>query len=200
MEGHGYDEIDEDTIRLKINALHVGDEIFIRNWRNKFIYSDANTLSNLYQEVVNARKYKNTDSPYTSLDARLDAIQGGNTKVIVFVFPGNSGSGVQKTCIKFPYDGEIVNVYASTRTVGTTDTELNIEKISQDDFDLDAAWSNIMFENLWIDGGDKSSNTATTVFELLDTTVAAGDHFRVNVINPGSGVSDLVIEIEIVLA
>lgn len=99
--GGGYAEIDDYHIQLDLGKdeegnpyeLQEGEEIFIKVWKNQYCSRGQSTISGtqfyeLQKEIVDARKFRETDKPYKSLDARLDEIQrqlevvhGGNANV-----------------------------------------------------------------------------------------------------------------------
>ncbi|NGQ95327.1 hypothetical protein G3578_09185 [Brevibacillus sp. SYP-B805] len=215
--GGGYEEIDAYTIRLDLRdpatglpvQLEEGDEIHIRNWFRSTggvgSSVDRYRLAKLEEEIMKARKLLETDSDFGSLDQRLDHIQQNlaevSQKVIVYVIPSKVKPGVQKVEIRFPFKGTIAGVYASCRVPGSTPTELAVEKISQDDFDgLSPApfgWQNIFSHNLILDAGEKSTRTAAAQPVIGIPDVQPNDHFRVNVLQLGTGLEDVTVEVVI---
>ncbi len=81
--GGGYEEVDSKTIRLDLRNvdgtqahLSIGDELFIRTWKNSYIKGmDNNKLLQLEAEIQKARRYKEDDVAFFDLDARLDDMQ-----------------------------------------------------------------------------------------------------------------------------
>lgn len=206
--GGGYEEVDNYTIRLDLGKypdgtpvlLQEGDEIFVRNWMLKYSSSPTNDgarLSKLEQEIAKARE----DKP--QLRDRLLDIESRIKKVIVFVIPGGKSikQGIQKVEIRFPFPGVIVDAYASCRVPGVGRTVIQVEKISQDDFDglssNPIGWVNIFSKNLILEPGEKSTRTTTEPFELANPLIVENDHFRINLIELAEGVEDFTIEITV---
>lgn len=206
VAGGGYEEIDEYTIRLDIRSpedrlpltqFYLGDEIFIRIWKNfyvsgKDLYDER--LLRLENEMWDAR------AEHPVLDSRLDELDRNLKKVIVFVIPGGRAVkvGVQKVEVRFPFKGEVVEVYASNRVPGTTRTVIAVEKISQGDFDGTSSdpigWLDVFLSNLIINAGEKSSRTAPS-FVIGNSSVATNDHFRVRIDELGDGIEDITVEV-----
>lgn len=121
-------------------------------------------------------------------------------KVIVFAMPGSLAAGVQPLEIRFPFNGSILNLYASCRIPGSEPTVIHIEKISQDDFDgtsvSPVGW--VFVGEMILGAGDKSVFTPPT--PVLDVTeVNKNDHFRVRLVEVGAGIRDLTVEITITI-
>lgn len=119
------------------------------------------------------------------------------TKTIVFVLTDNINVGLQDVEIRFPYDGIIRDVHANCGNAGTTMTEIAIEKCSESDYDWSQNWVNIFSTNLTIDANKKTSKSSTTQYVLSTDTVNKNDYFRINVINSGMEIKNLIIEINI---
>jgi len=213
-EGGGYEEMDSTTIRLDLGVyppghhqagqkvpLTLGDEIFITTWKAEYLQTggtiDSFRFLSLEEEVINARKFKDTDVPFNKLDDRLDYIQERTeTKTIVMVIPRVT-VGEAKYDIRFPYKGVITDVYASCAQTGTERTVIQIEKCSQSEYDSLPAWSNIFSQDLIVDANEKSSNTSQTPYILASAQVEKNDHFRVKVSEAGNGAAGITIEVTI---
>ncbi|GAA0376641.1 hypothetical protein [Bacillus horti] len=87
--GGGYSEIDQ-AIQLHLgidsdsgipNQLEVGDEIYIKVYRNQYCsrgggsFATFSEFNDLRNEVLEARRYRSSDQAFPSLDSRLDFIQ-----------------------------------------------------------------------------------------------------------------------------
>lgn len=212
--GGGYEEVDSRTIRLDLGVyppehplagqpvpLVEGDEIFIRIWKTDYRQGngviDELRFRRLEDEILKARRYKSTDITYPDLDTRLDSIERrAESKTMVFVLTRVPDGGLAKMEMRFPYEGEITEVYASCSQAGSTRTVFQIEKCSQDSYDSGSpVWENIFYDDLVIDAGEKSSRTSDTPYTLQTTTVNKDDHFRINVVEKGDGVEGVTIEL-----
>jgi len=125
--------------------------------------------------------------------AKKSAVQ---QKTVVFVVP-KVRVGPFKAEVRFPWEGKIVDVYASTGTAGTTSTTIQIEKCSQDDYDTVPVWVDVLAQAAVFDPNEKSLRTSSAPYALADETVKAGDHFRINTLALGDGFQDLTLEITI---
>lgn len=216
-EGGGYEGIDETHIRLDLGVyppdnplegqavpLMVGDEIYIRTWKAEYRQGNGSGIDELRfkrleEEVINARKYKDGDIPFYRLDDRLDYIQQrAETKTMVFVL-NRVFSGVAKLEMRFPYEGQITEVYVSAMKPGTTRTVFKIEKCSQEDYDTTPAWTDIFSQDLTLDANEKSSNTAVDPYAVVTPKIEKNDHFRINVVELGEGIEGVTIEVMVII-
>ncbi|GBF32204.1 hypothetical protein DCCM_0395 [Desulfocucumis palustris] len=203
--GGGYEEIDDRTIRLDIRnpvdgspitQFYPGDEVFIRTWRT-FYASGKDPFDERITRLEGEIKVARQD--YPSLNHRLD---GELKKVIVFVIPGKVITpGIQKIEIRFPFDGEIVDVYASCSVPGTERTVLQIQKISQNNYDdlsgEPGGWVSVLSTPLMLDRGEKSTLTGNIPAVIGVSEVTLNDHFRVDIVELGPGISDITVEIAV---
>lgn len=136
---------------------------------------------------------------FVEKDKTYDAYRYSNVKVIVFVIPGVVKPGVQSNEIRFPWAGNIVDVYASLTTPGTTETTIRIEKCSQADIDGTPAWFDVLSTPLTIDPNEKSSKTADVSSIIGLKAVGADDHLRIVIDSAVNGSRDLTIEVKIKL-
>ena len=216
-EGGGYEEIDETHIRLDLGVyppdhpfmgqavlLMVGDEIYIRTWKAEYRQGNGSGIDGLRfkrleEEVINARKYKDGDIPFYRLDNRLDYIQQrAESKTMVFVL-NRVFSGVAKLEIRFPYEGQITEVYGSAMKPGATRTVFKIEKCSQEDYDTTPVWTDILGKDLTLDPDEKSSNTAASPYAIAIPKIEKNDHFRINVAELGEGIEGVTIELVVII-
>ena len=116
-------------------------------------------------------------------------------KVIVFVVKGKLVDGIQTNDIRFPFQGEVIEVQANCSTVGTTPTIFNVEKVSQSILESGGAWT-IVAEDVTIDANEKVNNPSYT---LGDLTANKNDYYRINVTSVGDGIEDVTIEVVIKL-
>lgn len=215
LEGGGYEEIDSDTIRLDLGVyegdhplagqpvpLSVGDEIYIRTWRVEAREGtgsiDELRFKQLEDEVRTARKFKDTDPAHPSLDVRLDSIERRmESKTMVFVL-SRVFDGVAKLSMRFPYDGDITEVYASTSREGTADTAFLIEKCTQDSYDsANPEWAEVT--TLVVDGNERSSRTSNRPYSVAKPRIYKDDHFRINVVERGESIEGVTIEVVVKL-
>jgi hypothetical protein len=110
-------------------------------------------------------------------------------RVLTFVFPSYLSYGIQGVLARFPFNGTIVGVRAFCGTVGITDTLINVEKST----DL-SNWTSILSNNIRIVAGNHFDDGSVTI---SNTTVNQGDIFRVNVLQNGSGIKDVTVEVRI---
>lgn len=121
-----------------------------------------------------------------------------SNRAIVFVVPGRVKIGVQPNEIRFPYMGELVDIYATCRFPGKSDTHIIVEKISDKDFrgsSSDAGyvgWEEVSRITLAANERIIDSNLV-----LQNTSVALNDHFRVVVDELGTDVEDITLEVMI---
>ncbi|MWV43087.1 hypothetical protein GRF59_05540 [Paenibacillus sp. HJL G12] len=211
-EGGGYEEIDSATLKLDLGSyppghalagqkvpLTIGDEIYITTWKAEYLQTGGNIdtyrFLSLEEEVIHARRYKDTDVPFHTLDDRLDYIQDRiEMKTIVMVLP-KVMVGASKFDIRFPHEGVITEVYASCAEPGTTRTIIQIEKCTQNDYDSIPLWSGIFGQKMIVDANEKSSNTSSAPYSLALTQVEKNDLFRVNIMEAGNGAAGITIEV-----
>lgn len=213
LEGGGYEEIDPTTIRLDLGTyegdtplaglpvqLQVGDEILIRTWKPEYRQGNGNIdelrFLTLEEEIRKARQYKDSDAPHYRLDERLDFIERrAETKTMVFVL-SRVFDGLAKLVMRFPYEGDITEVYASTSREGDADTAFQIEKCSQESYDSAIpVWEKIFHSNLVVDGNECSSRTSNRPYAVSMPRINKDDHFRINVVERGEGIEGVTIEL-----
>lgn len=119
-------------------------------------------------------------------------------KIITFVLP-TIFVGPQSIEIKFPYEGELLDVSASCSNPGATKTELWIEKCEEIFYETTPNWQSILSNKVNIDANKKSTNSSTNDFTVANNIVNKNDYFRVNVANVGEGFRGLVAEIKIAI-
>ncbi|MBD8498879.1 hypothetical protein [Paenibacillus arenosi] len=213
--GGGYEEVDTQTIRLDLGKypaghpladqpvpLVVGDEIYIRTWKQEYRHTGGGSFDELRfkaleEEIIGARKYKDSDIPHSRLDNRLDLMeQKAETKTIVFVM-NRLSIGPERTEIRFPFDGEITEVYVSCSQAGTSKTVLQIERCTQADYDATPLWNSIVSQGVTLDPNEKSTNSSSAPYTLADPKVTKHDHFRLNVTELGAGIRGVTVELMI---
>lgn len=126
---------------------------------------------------------------------------GGGGKVMVFVLPGNIKPGVQRVVLGFPYAGSISDITATVIDAGLTDTQLQLQKISCDDYlaGLEENWVDVLETPLLIEEGNKSSLNSVNNIVFLDS-VDARDYFRINILAAGDSANDMTIEVTVDLS
>ncbi|WP_151734144.1 hypothetical protein [Paenibacillus tengchongensis] len=213
LEGGGYEEVDETAIRLDLGVypdghplggqivpLSPGDEIYIRTWKTEYRQGGGSGIDDLRfkrleEEVISARTYGESEIPFQHLDDRLDYIQQkAESKTMVFVL-NRVFLGIAKMEMRFPYEGQITEVYVSAMKPGADRTVFQIEKCSQADYDRSPGWMNIFSSDLIIGPGAKSSNTSAEPYAVAYPRIAMNDHFRINVAELGAGIEGVTIEV-----
>jgi hypothetical protein len=216
LEGGGYEEIDPYTIRLDLGVyvgdtllagqpvqLSAGDEIYIRTWRPEHREStgviDDLRFKQLEDEVRNARKFRDGEPSHPNLDTRLDFIERRmETKTMVFVL-SRVFDGIAKLNMRFPYKGDITEVYASASRVGVADTAFLIQKCSQDSFDSEEpVWENVT--TIVVDTNERSSKTSARPYSVAIPRINEDDHFRIDVVERGEGIEGVTIELVVRLS
>ncbi|MCU6710079.1 hypothetical protein M6D81_15385 [Paenibacillus sp. J5C_2022] len=112
-------------------------------------------------------------------------------RVITFLIPSYLSVGVQGVLARFPFDGIIVEINAICSTTGVQDLVLDIEKSS----DV-VNWTSILTNDVKIAAGSLFDDS--THF-ISDSSVVAGDIFRINIAQNGDGAKDLTVEVRIKL-
>lgn len=118
------------------------------------------------------------------------------TKTICFVIPGELKAGEQDLIIRFPYSGKIVEVSASLGVEGTDSTNINIYKISKDDYRNKRDWVTILNRALFIDYGERIDDGLVEIDEE-NKLVSTDDHFKINITKAGIGAASLCVQIKI---
>lgn len=91
--------------------------------------------------------------------------------------------GVRGTMLSFPYDGNIIGLSAYCAKVGSDDTQIEIEKISQENLlNNDLSWESIHNKPLTILANHNIDNKS---YGLSNTFVNTNDFFRVNILKNG---------------
>lgn len=122
-----------------------------------------------------------------------------DTKTMLFVV-GRVVLGEGSQSFRFPGTGKIVDVYATCGKAGQGQTEIDVEKCDQIDFDGTPSWESIFTSKmLTIPNGKKSSTTENYTLNPLSSVVHLNDHFRLNVKEVGQGISDLNVEVVVEL-
>lgn len=127
--------------------------------------------------------------------AKKSAVQ---EKTVVFVVP-KVRLGAFKAEIRFPWEGTIVDVYASSGTAGSTPTRISLEKCTESDYNTTPNWVNVLSSDILFDANEKSIKTSSAPCVVGDVAVTKGDHFRVNTVVLGDGFQDLTVEVLIAI-
>jgi hypothetical protein len=101
--------------------------------------------------------------------------------------------------MRFPFEGQITEVYVSTSKVGSTRTVFQIEKCAQADYDTTPVWTNIFSHDLVIEANEKSNNTSSTPYSVSLTKVDKNDHFRINIAELGTDIEGVTIEVMVTI-
>ncbi|MCY8015514.1 hypothetical protein [Bacillus haynesii] len=118
-------------------------------------------------------------------------------KVMVFIIPSIVKVGEVHTELRFPYQGKVLDVYASCGTPGLKRTVIDIEKCTQSDYDTTPSWKSIFTDKLVIEANKKSSRSSNVPYTLKPAfdKVSENEHFRVNINEAGEGVKDITVEL-----
>jgi len=137
----------------------------------------------------------------SATDKAFDAYRYAKEKVMVFVLPGIVRQGTQTAEIRFPFKGKLTEIYANLGKVGSTSTEIRIQKLSQNlvDDGPSNVWNDILSSNVIVEGNEKSSNTSVDSHIINIDTVNRDDHYRVIVHQAGLGSEQLTIELKVKL-
>lgn len=116
---------------------------------------------------------------------------------MVFIVPSIVQVGEVKTELRFPYEGKIVDAYATCGVTGLTRTVIQIEKCTEGDYNTTPIWNSIFSQDIVIDPNHKSNKTSATPYNVgaTYTNVAPNDHFRLNITEVGTGVKDITVEL-----
>lgn len=107
-------------------------------------------------------------------------------------------NGPQAIPCQAPNDGTIESISVITTTTGTEETVIDIEKASETDLDNGTGYSTIFTSGneIKIPIGKYSNKTATP-YVLVDNNINKGDALRLNILNNGSGISGLSLQIRV---
>lgn len=146
--GGAYLEVDDFHIKLTLGSDENGnpfvlserDEIYIEVYKNQYCSRGQSTISGtqfyaLEREITDARKFKETDVPFQSIDARLDFIQRSIELI---------ENGMANVDIEYEHNGKdqitkqiITGEYELTREfVFNEIDEISIETITYQDFSV----------------------------------------------------------------
>lgn len=123
---------------------------------------------------------------------RIDRI---DCKTVVFVVPNLAKVGLVGNEIRLPFKGTISDIYASCGESGGT-VLIDIEKCSQADYDTVPIWHSILEDKVRINEGSKSTNTSDS-YSIKDEEIHKNDHLRLNILEVGGEIKDIVLEITI---
>ncbi|TVX86087.1 hypothetical protein [Paenibacillus agilis] len=136
----------------------------------------------LANENLNGLMNKDDYKKLKSFDDRL------KERVVVFVIPQYPDIGVQHINARFPFKGEIKNIRAMVGwTDATADTEIAVQK-SRDM----KTWTNLMSRQLVIKK-DENFDDGLKVIDNLN--VVKDDIFRIELLQVGSDIQDITLEI-----
>ncbi|WP_125154429.1 hypothetical protein [Clostridium rectalis] len=136
---------------------------------------------------------------YVGEDAKNALPDYVHTKTMVFVLSTDKlKQGVQNVLITFPNEGVINTIEGICQTTGTEHTSIQLEKISELDFQhgIDT-WTGVCEENKEIifDYGEYQAN----VGNIVHLKVQANDVFRLNVKHVGFGIENITINVNILI-
>lgn len=159
------------------------------------VYRFDGIETNEWQLVDN---YTGGSIPYVSEDVsgilRSDDYKNFIIRTIAFVMPNIAVTGVQNYLIQSPFDGEIVNVKGyCTQTSPLSPLEIDVEKISEEGFDVGGEWSSMFSTNLIFQRGSYKSDAPT----LSDNTIKKDDYLRINVIQLDTNFKGITVHLDI---
>jgi hypothetical protein len=113
-----------------------------------------------------------------------------NVKTMVFVMPNEPSDGIGHVYIKFPHNGDIIDVSGFCATVGVNiDTKIGIEK-SRDM----VTWTSVLNPNLTI---KKNTHFNDNLHVVANASVVKDDIFRLNFIQSDGVISDITIQVKV---
>ena len=116
-------------------------------------------------------------------------------RTLVFVFPGDLLHGTQTVVLQFPFKGILQTVKAFIKQEGATDTKIQINKISENDFNNFGYFLPILNEPLLIPQYERSgiSNDFTNI------VVNINDYFNITLLEEAVNAKDLTVQVNILL-
>lgn len=212
-EGGGYEEMDPYTIRLDLGTyppkhplagqtvpLSIGDEIYITTWKAEYLQTSGNVdvlrFLALEDEVVQARKYKPTDIPFSKLDDRLDYIQDRATMRTVVLVLTKIKTGAAGYSIPLPISGKVSHVVGRLGSSGTEDTIVRVEKCAAANADS-PVWVNILSTNVVVEADKLYSKSSAQQPVISAQEVDEDDSLRLYIEQVGEGAEGLVVEVSI---
>lgn len=127
-----------------------------------------------------------------------DLLEDGiKQKTIVFAIPSKPQNGVQDVNIRFPYSGNIEDIYALCGTPGSDySTYINVEKSSKEDFiESGGSWESILNSDVEF----RELNYVSEEVDIKEKNINKDDHFRVSVESFDEDIRDITLEIQIIL-
>lgn len=113
---------------------------------------------------------------------------------LVFSMPSILNIGVQNYIYQFPFGGEIIKAYAHCTVVGTlSPVEIQIQKISSINFDVNGTWGSIFSTNIIIEPTKFKGNVPV----LSVVQVTKGDYFRINVLQLDNNIKGVNVQLDI---
>lgn len=124
-----------------------------------------------------------------------DFVNDLRIRTLIFVFPGQLLHGVQPIILQFPFEGTLQSIKAFLKNEGATDVKIQVNKISESDFNNFGVFLPILNEPLLIPQYER----VVTSNDFVDVKVNKNDYFNVNIIEEGTNASDLTIQVNISL-
>lgn len=120
----------------------------------------------------------------------------GSKQIIIptFVISTLLKTGTQPINIQIPKDGVIKTINANCSTVGSTSCEISVEKTNSTGIETNTGWVNILSSNLIIATGKYTDDKSVVVSSDI---VNQGDVLRLNVIQNGTSIKGITIQISI---
>jgi len=138
--------------------------------------------------------YKNSEwtkvfSPVASISTSYSLLFNINTALSTGIIP------IPEKAIE---NGTIRSIDIVATTAGATDAEIDIQKISEADMEVGGFFASIFTagNDLKVPTG-KFTNKSAAAYELVSNSINKGDILRLNVINSGSGLAGITLQIKI---
>lgn len=113
---------------------------------------------------------------------------------IIFSLPLIRNTGVQDVIIQFPLKGNIVGASAYCNIPANLyTTEIDVEKVSSEDFNNEENWESIFSTNIIIEPNEYKGSEPV----IFNSSVDEGDFFRVNIVNLDAGIQGTTIQLDI---
>lgn len=133
---------------------------------------------------------------FTGENAKLVLPSYFRYKTFVFILSGELNAGVQNVILQVPSNGIIKGISAFCQIAGAEDTLIQIDKISQSDFQNNIdSWSPLFYPESPIIF--EYAQKVSTIPMLIDNNVMANDYLRARILHFGAGIQDITIQINV---
>jgi hypothetical protein len=118
-------------------------------------------------------------------------------QILAWAISGVVVSGDQSPWLRVPFAHTLTGAYAIARTAGSTATSMDIFYSAQTSVSgVTPTWTTVLSTKLTMDLSERSTYSAAVQPVLTNTGRSANDHYKLEVTNPGTGLSDLTVMLE----